>query len=395
MKAFCLSLCLIFPLFGIIGISYGDSNLSNGSNPPSDRGAMTLSQPSLAVGEGSQTNADSSDQPTAESSSSSSGEGSNPSDWNALSTQSNPPETQTKDSQSSLDVEAVGGPTLASEALAQAREAEASAPNELPAQVGQVTSTLQIGEVGDEHMVWRKKPIEFVIPTGKERMITFPSKIATISADDNLGPDKISLIYNDGTLYLKALRAFDPLLVIVHLKDSDQSILLHLSSTPSADDTPVDVVLDSINLGQSGDSTSGVVPAKPSQLSYIDLLRFAIRALYAPERLVEASSEIARAPMYTEKTIALMKGHDTEDFPEASWRGQDYFVTAILIKNTQTRPLILDPRAVEGDWLASSFYPTNRLAPRGQRGDETTLFLVSALPFGEAFRALNTARRGG
>lgn len=249
-------------------------------------------------------------------------------------------------------------------------------------QTANPTASSTTDEEGDEHVVWHKKPINFVIPTGKERMISFPSGIATISADNQLTNDKLTLVYNDGTLYLKALQPFEPMLVIVHFKDSGERVLLHVSSTKVADDTPVDVVM-----GNTTATDSTASQATDTSLSYVDLLRFGVQELYAPQRLISESTDIARAPMYTKTSVTLLYGHNTQAYPRASWRGGDDFVTAVLIKNTQSHALTLDPRNLYGRWLASSFYPTNVLAARGQQGDETTLFVISDVPFGEALSA--------
>ncbi|WP_457603856.1 DUF3438 family protein, partial [Legionella pneumophila] len=48
--------------------------------------------------------------------------------------------------------------------------------------------------------------------------------------------------------------------------------------------------------------------------------RFAIQALYSPERVREIPEGIYRSPMQTNKTIPLFYGASIEAHPLASWR---------------------------------------------------------------------------
>src|SRR5690606_13525426 len=60
----------------------------------------------------------------------------------------------------------------------------------------------------------------------------------------------------------------------------------------------------------------------------------------------------------------------------AAWRLEDYWVTAVRLRNRSARWLELDPRALQGDFLAATFQHPN-LGPAGRTTDTTVVYLVT------------------
>jgi len=60
----------------------------------------------------------------------------------------------------------------------------------------------------------------------------------------------------------------------------------------------------------------------------------------------------------------------------AAWRLEDQRVTAVKLTNTSARWLNLDPRALQGDFVAATFQHTS-LGPAGQSADTTVVYLVT------------------
>lgn len=239
----------------------------------------------------------------------------------------------------------------------------------------------------DEHVIWRKQPLNVVLPVNREKLVSFPEPVELINTNPELTGDKLSVMINAGTIYLTAHQTFSPMRVSVRLKNSGQLVLLDLSAAIQADDTAVDVVItDKSKTTQSNPSEAAF------QTTDIDLLRFAITTFYAPARLVMQPDGITRTAMYTQKNVTLFYDETTLDYPLASWRDSNHFVTAVTIQNIQKTARTLDPRHLHGNWLAVTFYPTNHLKSQGQVGDSTTLFLISALPFNLALTTLQGAQ---
>jgi integrating conjugative element protein (TIGR03749 family) len=60
----------------------------------------------------------------------------------------------------------------------------------------------------------------------------------------------------------------------------------------------------------------------------------------------------------------------------AAWRLEDQWVTAVRLTNTAARWLDLDPRALQGNFVAATFQHPN-LGPAGQASDTTVVYLVT------------------
>lgn len=232
-----------------------------------------------------------------------------------------------------------------------------------------------------QHVIWNRVPIAFIVPTNAERMITFPSAVEVHNTNSDLTTDKVSILNNDGTLYIKAKKEFNPIRIPVVLKDSGQVILMDLSSKENADNSSVEVLFPSKqndtnnNLGQGG---------KTAAINYTILTRYAVQHLYSPERLIEENFNINRTPMFTSKSVDLVYGVQITAMPLISWRGGDLYVTSVLLKNRLNKRVHLSPLQLKGQWLAATFYPTNYVTAKGDLHDRTTLILISDRPFNES-----------
>jgi hypothetical protein len=60
----------------------------------------------------------------------------------------------------------------------------------------------------------------------------------------------------------------------------------------------------------------------------------------------------------------------------AAWRLDDHWVTAIQLTNEADRWLLLDPRALQGDFVAATFQHPD-LGPAGDSTDTTALYLIT------------------
>ncbi|MCC5791787.1 MAG: TIGR03749 family integrating conjugative element protein [Legionellaceae bacterium] len=225
-----------------------------------------------------------------------------------------------------------------------------------------------------EHLVWEKVPLTIELPIKQERLIQFPQTIKII--DQQLSPN-LDILKVKGSLYLKAQDAFKHARIIVQLIPDGEVILLNLKADAGFHNTtPIEILTDD----PKRDSK-----AATSHYEYnaIQLTRFAIQALYAPERVRQIPNGVYRTPMQTHKTIHLFYGASIEAHPIGSWRGGALHVTAVELKNLLNQPIHLKPSDLIGQWQTASFYPSTRLSARNQH-ESTVVFLVSAQSFHEA-----------
>lgn len=166
--------------------------------------------------------------------------------------------------------------------------------------------------------------------------------------------------------------------------------LLHASKSKSAtkeeNHRALETAKTNTNLCEkiTAPTTEEMALAKTCTITPITLTRFAAQQLYAPERLLTPSQDIYRVPMHTKKTVDLVMDGSITAMPLASWRGGNFFVTAILLRNNLPQVLSLKPEDLCGQWQTATFFPINQLTARGTVNDSTTVFLVSRRSFVES-----------
>ena len=228
-----------------------------------------------------------------------------------------------------------------------------------------------------QHIVWDKTPINVILPVGIERMVSFPTSIKFGYDTSEIPAGALRVQNAGGTLYLLAKQPFNATRVHVMLKDG-KIILLNLSAQKNADTVPLDIVLQTIgdmNVSNSNVSTS---------FDAVTLTRFAFQQLYAPERLLNDPQGIARVTMHIPEIVGIVEPSKIIAMPLISWRGGDNYVTAILLRNETPNAITLNEKALCGDFVSSSFYPTKTLAPQSTLGDSTTLVVVTESPIATA-----------
>jgi len=252
----------------------------------------------------------------------------------------------------------------------------------LPANSTQSIAT----ESKDEHIVWEKAPIDITLPVGQERFVSFPLHVQ-LGYNAHRLPKTTLRVQNDHrTLYLLAKKPFKTQRAEAKLENGEV-ILLNLRAKENADTLPIAIVLpQKTPLQKTQNTKSNAVNSK--SVTYVMLMRHAIQALYAPNRLLKQPRTITRFPMNTGHVAALFYDQSAVAMPLASWRGGDLYVTALLIKNRLNQILLLDPRTLCGEFKAASFYPKTSLEPHGTAfdGDATTLFVISTRPFAQAIQ---------
>lgn len=229
------------------------------------------------------------------------------------------------------------------------------------------------------HVVWGNEPIAFSVPTGTERLLSFPGKVELNNSSPELTTDKVALLNNNGTLYITAKKTFKPIRVAVTIVKTGTVILIDLSGVSNGSNASVSVLLASNTA--SGNSTS---TQSTSSLNYASMMRFAITNLYSPARLMINDDRFSRTPMYTSRSVSLVINSRVLAMPLISWTAGDLTITAVLLKNTEHHKVWISPYQLKGAWLASSLYPTRYLDPANSTHDRTTLFLISSQPFNDA-----------
>jgi len=130
---------------------------------------------------------------------------------------------------------------------------------------------------------------------------------------------------------------------------------------------------------------SGRAPAEAGvKQSYAELTRFAAKAVRQPVAPDEVPQGVRLENLGAEQeTVALLAEAGVDATPLQSWRKGDLYVTAVEVKNRLRLPVTVDHTRIYGRWLAATIEKP-RLAERGEEGDLTHLYVISAEPFRDA-----------
>jgi integrating conjugative element protein (TIGR03749 family) len=152
-------------------------------------------------------------------------------------------------------------------------------------------------------------------------------------------------------------------------------------------------------LGQSGSPSAGeptetqAIPATPLAVA---LTRYAAQSLYAPLRTVEPLPGISEVPVPSDLPLdELLPALPVRATALAAWRLSGEWVTAVKLTNTSARWIGLDPRLLQGDFVAATFQHPD-VGPAGDSTDTTVLYLItrehgiteSLLPHASRFDAM-------
>lgn len=249
------------------------------------------------------------------------------------------------------------------------------------------------------HVVWNKAIIPLQLPIGQDKIIevcksdSSPNQCQTDSVTPYL-PQKLvaqgqlKLINNDGTLYLHATKPFKHQLAELKLKTSGDIVLVRLTATKQGNDDRIAIMLPK----QSSQSTSNhKAPLAHHNKTIGQMISWAVRQRYAPKRLLSQPNWVYRVPMQTNHFVSLYQGGTVSSMPLASWKAGDYYITAVLLRNTLSQRTHLSYDMLRGQWVAVSFFRLSQLdpailTPHRTYKDTTTAILISSAPFRAALK---------
>lgn len=246
----------------------------------------------------------------------------------------------------------------------------------------------------DELMKWERIPLQIPLNTAQERVV-FVDKNVRVGFPPSLN-DRLRVQSTGGAVYLKAEAAFPPTRLQLQDVETGEVILLDVTASDSGPTEPVRLVYsgDVTTLSHGADvratdtapgsaAPAGKAAAAPKKPHYnaplpVVLTRYAAQSLYAPLRTVEAVPGIHPLnPHLPGHITTLYPSEPLSVTPVAGWGIGPRAVVALQVRNTQSRKIVLDPRALQGEFVAATFQH-RWLGPVGTPEDTTVLYLVTA-----------------
>ena len=241
-----------------------------------------------------------------------------------------------------------------------------------------------------EILRWERLPLAVPLVVGQERVV-FIERNVRIGVPAGVG-EQLRVQSAGGAIYLRANAPIAPTRLQLQDVESGALILLDIAVEPAKAGQPA---LEPVRIVESDVPTTRYgEPAKPAATTDDDaqrtavtakratpvavvLTRYAAQNLYAPLRTVEPVPGIGRVNLRrTLELSTLLPTLPVRAQALAAWRLEDQWVTAVKLTNTSARGLDLDPRALQGDFLAATFQHPN-LAPAGRAADMTVVYLVT------------------
>jgi len=232
-------------------------------------------------------------------------------------------------------------------------------------------------------MPWERLPLAVPLVVGQERVV-FVDRNVRVGMPASL-TNKLRVQTHSGTVYLLAHETIDPTRLQLQDAQTGEIILIDIAATPAVAEQealePVRIVE-----GQNPSRRYGTPPEALDNASTqnarretpvpVVLTRYAAQSLYAPLRTVEPVSGIARVNLRKPDLATLLPTLPVKATALAAWRLEDFYVTAVKLHNTSDNAIVLDPRRLQGDFVAATFQHPD-VGPAGQPSDTTVVYLVT------------------
>lgn len=251
-----------------------------------------------------------------------------------------------------------------------------------------------------EILRWDRIPLALPLIVGQERIV-FVDQNVRVGLPRNL-VDKLRVQSTGGALYLLAKEPIEPTRLQLQNMKSGEIMLVDIIATVGkpnqAAPEPAKIVA-----GESLATRYGQVDSKPTNRQAatpsvqasaqnadddpptprretplpVVMTRYAAQMLYAPLRTVEPVDGIAQVNLKRGMDLAtLLPTLPVAASVLGSWRLDEYWVTAVKIRNTSPQHLTLDPRDLMGDFITATFQHPY-LGAKGDASDTTTVYLVT------------------
>jgi integrating conjugative element protein (TIGR03749 family) len=235
-----------------------------------------------------------------------------------------------------------------------------------------------------EILRWERLPLAVPLVVGQERILFVDRNIRVgvpASVDNRLRVQSAA-----GALYLLASEPIEPVRLQLQDADTGTVLLIDIAAEPAQDGQPslepvriIEAASPAARTETGDDSTATPPPVRETPQPVV-LTRYAAQNLYAPLRTVEPVPGVTRATLRRDLPLdSLLPTLPVHARALAAWRLEDQWVTAVRLTNTSARWLDLDPRALQGNFVAATFQHPN-LGPAGTPSDTTVLYLVTRGP---------------
>ncbi|WP_129544571.1 TIGR03749 family integrating conjugative element protein [Serratia sp. 1D1416] len=239
-----------------------------------------------------------------------------------------------------------------------------------------------------ELLHWDRMPLGIPLYVDQER-VAFIDRNVRIGVPPEV-TGKLRVQSAGGAVYLRASTPLPPTRLQLQDVESGEIILLDIAAEAAKEGQAALEPVRIIN-GEGPETRYGGTAQTPRLLENspaqtttqpetpvpVVLTRYAAQNLYVPLRTVEPVTGIGRVNLHRGLALdTLLSTLPVRARALAAWRLEDFQVAAIQLTNTSARWIELDPRALQGNFVAATFQHPD-LGPVGAPTDTTVLYLVT------------------
>lgn len=236
-----------------------------------------------------------------------------------------------------------------------------------------------------EILRWDRLPLAVSLVVGQERVLLIDrNKMLRVGVPAHL-KERLRIQSAGGAVYLLANAPIEPSRLQLQDAASGEIILLDITAKPgAAGQSPlepikiVDAEQEDRRERNAIDQqiASGRQAATATPIPAV-LTRYAAQSLYAPLRTVEPLAGVTPVPLRRDLAVdTLLPTVPVQAVALAAWRLDNYWVTAVKLTHIRNGWIHLDPRSLQGDFIAATFQHPN-LGPAGNSTDTTVAYLVT------------------
>ncbi len=228
-----------------------------------------------------------------------------------------------------------------------------------------------------EILRWERLPLSVPLVVGQERVV-FIDRHVRVGLPGDIG-NRLRVQSAGGAIYLRASEVLPATRLQLQDVASGAIILLDVVAVAAGKGAaplePIRIVVVADNAPDSDAAGGDAVPRRTPVP--VLLTRYAAQNLYAPLRTLEPVAGIARVNLRGDMPVdTLLPTLPVHARALAAWRLEDQWVTAVRLTNTSARCVGLDPRALQGDFVAATFQHAY-MGPAGSGTDTTVVYVVT------------------
>jgi len=231
-----------------------------------------------------------------------------------------------------------------------------------------------------EIVKWQRLPLAIPLHVGQERIV-FVDQNVRVGIPRSL-KDKLRIQSTGGALYLRANEPIEPTRLQLQDVKTGELILIDIAASEMKDQPELESVkivkAEAAAVADTAETRPAENPPTPRQTPIpVVLTRYAAQSLYAPLRTVENLDNVNQVRINRALDLdGILPALPVRASVLGAWQLEDFWVTAVQLRNESSSRLRLDPRELQGDFVAATFQHQT-LDKSGTAEDTTVVYLVT------------------